>query len=399
MTLPQRWIRFIAVTISFAVILTAYNNCSGVHSVSEEGSFSSLSACKTILIEDFSKGFYPFVRSNCSNCHSSGPGSGFFASNNLNLSFNAFSKKTAEKISQFATSNHKTPYTGTQHRSTINIISQNWEMTKSKYSDCQIAEGNPDLDLPTTPTPTKRMIAKDANPDLNKTISITWNTETEFLNTKDSFKGGQFVLTVRGVTIADGGPAAYQFENLRFINSSAKPAYVNALSILVNGQKIPGDTFLFAERYIPNIPGNNSRRLTAGVNFFTRPSDIAPGQPLKIQLVIGILSEAEIDFKPVTFDKMVAPDGFFNKNCMSCHGGNGGLTFALDQYINIVGRTANSDKILVSPFTLLDNFIYSRINAEDSFMPPTGKVPVDERDRVRDWILDGAPLNDAAIAK
>ncbi|MGE3387327.1 MAG: hypothetical protein AB7K41_11415 [Bdellovibrionales bacterium] len=392
---------FSLVTAAAAVALL-FNNCSPVHT-SGSGDFSSLSACQSVLVDGFQRSFYPFLKSNCANCHAVGPGSGFFASNNASLSFSAFSRKTADKISEFATSTHKPPYTGTQHNAAVAGINQSWNVTKAQYAACQTANGDVP-DVPTTVTPTKMLIAKNANPNLNQTVNLTWNTGTEFVDAANSYAGGQLVVTVRGVTIA-GGPPAYQIENLRFINAGASSAYINGVAVYVNGVKIAGDTYLYVDRYIPNVANNNSRRLAPGANFFPRPVDSPITEPLRIQLAVGVLGASEINFVPTTYTALTNGAGFFATNCVSCHSPDnptppGGYNLGPNNYNNVVGRTANSDKTLVTPFTLSDNFIYQRINDPGSPMPPTGLIePATSRDVIRDWILDGAPLNDAAIAR
>src|SRR5690606_30570177 len=98
-------------------------------------------ACNNILFEEFKKGYYPFLRTNCSTCHASGPGSGFFASTNERLSFNAFMSKGEQKVAEFATSTHKPPNTGTQHTQAINNLRASWAPKQSQFVSCQMSAG------------------------------------------------------------------------------------------------------------------------------------------------------------------------------------------------------------------------------------------------------------------
>ena len=369
-----------------------FNSCAPSHEGNTD--LSSLSVCRPILAEEFKAGYYPFVRANCASCHESGPGSGFFASANADLSFSAFMSKTEAKISQFAMSTHKVPYTGVQLTGAVTVLQNKWASAQSKFADCQAISTNPGDPLPPPPTaPDKFTLPKQANPAAGSTVTIGWNTATDFVNPMNAFNGGSISVTVRANNIS--GVTSYQFENLRFINRGATAALIKSISIYVNDVLVDGETFLYVERYIPNIANNNSRRLAPGAAFFASPI----GQPIDIKIAISVLAAADIDFQPVTYAALTAAGGIFANNCQGCHGSDGGLSLAANSYNTLVGRTANSDKTLVSPSNLVDNYLYQRMNDPASPMPPNGLLQQTDRNKVRDWILDGAPLNDQSIAR
>ena len=376
-----------ALGVAIASIGLLFNNCSPMH-IGSETSLLSLSGCQAILANEFQRGYYPFVKANCNACHTSGPGSGFFASPTPDIAFSYFLEKGYAKISDFAVSTHKPPYTGDQHTTTINQLRASWAPVEAAYNNCKGDDLPPDVGIPD-----KVLVEKTANPAAGATVNLTWNTATDFINPANAYIGGSIVLTVRAVDT--NGVTAYQYENLRFINAGAGAAYIKSLVVYVNNVLVDGESFLYTERYVPNVAGNNSRRLAPAAAFFASPI----GSQIKVKLAVAVLSRSDIDFRPVTYAALTAPGGIFATNCQSCHGASGGVSLAANNYNNVVGRTGASDKTLVSPYSLMDNFLYERMNNVTSPMPPAGLLPQADRDRVRDWILDGAPLNDAAIAR
>lgn len=366
-----------------------YNNCSPTHKGSMVNMLSSVSGCEAMVMSEFQRGFHPFVRANCSACHESGPGSGFFATANPSFALSEFLKKGGNKIADFAISTHKPPYTGTQHTAAVTGLRSRWLEAESRYKSCKAAAGDaPDgFEMPNT---TRMLIAKPANPqNNNNTVNLTWNTGTEFESPEHAYQGGSFVLTVRRVANQNTGLFGYQFENPRFINTSGTAAYLSNIMIYVNDIPV-GPTFLFADRYIPNLQGNNSRRIAPGAAFFASQNAMA----LQVKVAFGLLQASPIDFQPVTYQDLTAANGIFTTSCVSCHSANlseGGVNLAAGNYNNVVGRTANSNLTLVSPYNLIDNLLYQRMSDATAPMPQGGLLPQQQRDRVRDWILDGAP--------
>lgn len=384
-----------------AVVLAGCSKASHNGNAGSEQAFSAVSGCQQIYYKAFQESYYPFVKTNCSQCHTSGPGSGFFASGNAELSFNAFQLKGSAKIAEFAVSSHKPPYTGSQHTAEINTLKSRWAAADGEYNVCVSQSGGtppPPTGGSIIPLPTKMMIAKTANPVTNnQTVVLTWNTGTEFMNAADALANAQITLTVRAVAPA-GGVTAYQFENPRLVNNSGRAAVIKGLAIYVNDTLVDGETFMYVDRYVPGVANNNTRRLAPGAAYFASTL----GTAINVKIAVGVLAAADIDFNPPTYQTLTAAGGIFANSCVGCHSVApvpGGVTITANSYNLLVGRTGASDQVLVSPYTLLNNHLYGRMNTAGAPMPPAGLLPQADRDRIRDWILDGAPLNAAAIAR
>lgn len=391
---------FLRIILSSAVLmvtLLGYQNCAKPTHSSGTATLFSLGGCESILLPTFKRTYYPFVRqqSACVACHKSGPGSGFFASDDPNLSLSSFLNKGYIKVSDFAVSSHKTGYTGAQHQAAINAIKPVWAAAEDQYRDCMVKSG---VDLPaSTPNPTKFLVAKSATvANNNQTITLTWNTGSEFESASNSYPGS-FTIVVRGINV--NGQVGYSFENPRFVNTSPSAALIKNINVFVNDSLVDGETYLYSERYVPNLANNNSRQIKIGAGggaFFPMQ---ALGTAVQVKIAIGTLSAADIDFRPVTYQDLTAAGGIFATSCVGCHGASGGVSLAANNLPNLVGRVGNSGKTLVSPFNLLNNYIYQRMTDATAPMPAGGVLPKDQTDRVRDWILDGAPANAAAIAR
>src|SRR5690606_31101127 len=119
---------------------------------------------------------------NCAACHESGPGSGFFATSNPSFALSEFLKKGGNKISDFAISTHKPPYTGTQHTAAITTLRSRWLSAEQNYKNCKTASGQ-GSDGFEMPNALRMLVAKPANPqNNNNTVNLTWNTGTEFVD-------------------------------------------------------------------------------------------------------------------------------------------------------------------------------------------------------------------------
>lgn len=387
-----------------ATILIVFQNCSPQHSgpfLTSSASVGLNKACQEILKNAWLAGYRPFTQqtSACVGCHTSGPGSGFFASADADIGFAAFMTKGEAKISEFAVNpSHKPPNTGAVHQTQITALKASWATAQGSYNACLSNSGGGG-----PPgggggggviQPTKMTLAKTANPANNAVVTLTYNLGTEMMNAADAFAGGSLVISVRAVTIA-GNVTGYQFENLRLINASPTSAFINSLNLYVNDQLVDGESYLYVERYVPNVANNNSRRLIPGAVFLASPI----GTAINVKFAIGQIKAADIDFRPTTYTALTAAGGIFQASCVGCHGASGGFSLAANNFANVVGRKGVSNLTLAAPFNLGDSLIYQRMSSAGAPMPTGGLLPKEQVDRVRDWILDGAPLNDAAIAR
>jgi predicted CxxxxCH...CXXCH cytochrome family protein len=93
-----------------------------------------------------------------------------------------------------------------------------------------------------------------------------------------------------------------------------------------------------------------------------------------------------------------AVQGIFNANCLACHGASasplGGLDLETDPYAALVNVPAvsNSSLLRVLPTDPDASLLVQKLEGTAGLMmPPTGALPTDKIQLVRDWIADGAP--------
>ncbi|MBX9766394.1 MAG: hypothetical protein K2X47_03905 [Bdellovibrionales bacterium] len=142
--------------VTIALLALSFQNCAPmkatdgqVSSPSKEGqqvipnpqqppiiSDEQLAKCQIVLLESFQKTTYPFLVTNCSACHSSGPGNGFFASEDSAAAFEAYTKKGDTKIFAFAIGSHKQPFTGPQHTASIESLKAEATRRDLAYKAC-----------------------------------------------------------------------------------------------------------------------------------------------------------------------------------------------------------------------------------------------------------------------
>jgi mono/diheme cytochrome c family protein len=417
--------------LSLILVPFFYNSCAGKH---DEGSLnlsSTKGICDAILKAEFETGYWPFVRDvrACVGCHATGPGSGFFANSNLDLAYDAFKAKGEATIASYATDkavHAKGNKTGEQfHIDTVALLRPKWTAAQAAYNECAIANANhddDDTDNPEIVVPSKFTIKKSYTtapivPPANTsaTVTMSWDLGTQMEKAADNVAGLTFEMILTAQDLGSGN-TQYSFNNPRLINASASAAYIKGIAVKVNGVLIPkGSAFYNVERYVPNVAQNNTRQLTrslGGAIFFISPID----KPIDVQVGFIKVGAADITFQPLTLQQLNAAGGIFAVNCAGCHGASGG--FSVANVNNMVGAYGTSLVTLVTPYVLGKSYIYGSINnypvenptyntdpamtADNkgaSPMPVAGIMSQADRDRVRDWILDGAPAAAANIRR
>jgi hypothetical protein len=112
-----------------------------------------------------------------------------------------------------------------------------------------------------------------------------------------------------------------------------------------------------------------------------------------LEIIISILGTLPV----VSFSGQIQP--IFNSQCISCHGGNGGLTITASvSYNNLVNRNAQSScpsLKRVLPNDADNSVLYKKVSGTTcgSQMPPSGALSTSDITLVRDWINQGANNN------
>lgn len=355
------------------------------------GVAAAVARCESARRSAYSSTYYPFLKTNCAVCHATGPGSGFFAAPGLAVAYGAFVTKGEAKVYEYATGGGSPGSHGgfgAAQKAVADGFRGRWTAAQSAYDSCIAATGETNTSAASIPVPSKFTVAKSFTvTGPTAPVTMSWNTETEMLSAAQKFNGGTFSM-ILSVTDLGAGQGLYEFRNPRFVNANpAGAALLKGIAVKVDGTLIPGGTtFYDLERYIPNLAGNNSRTLTlnaGGAITFAAPINVA----MNISVGFSILELANFTFDPPTFQTLSTNGGIFVAKCQGCHGNQGGLN--MTTYNNVVGSVAASNLTIVSKWSLETSELYRQ--TEGGFMPTSAPLTQPEKDRVRDWILDGAP--------
>jgi hypothetical protein len=208
---------------------------------------------------------------------------------------------------------------------------------------------------------------------------------------RDQTPGGQCSLESESIDFG-GVPVGQSADRaMRLINTGSVDLIVDIASPcpeieVVSGAGFTilgaGDTLVAVLRFIPSSAG-----------MFQ--CEIATGPDCANITVTGTGTSVAT----VSFSSDIQP--VFNNNCVTCHGSNGnaGLDLrALSSHGNLVSvlSTGYQPAVRVKPFDLDGSVLYGKVTNSGQYgqqMPPPGALPQSEKDRLRVWILEGAPDN------
>lgn len=379
-----RWLRIAGpFCISFIMSGCAPTHSDGSLDSSGEQLGYGRGVCGALLRAEFESGYRPFLQANCINCHvSGGEGKGAFADNNLELSYDAFSGAGFQKVSEFAVNpSHKAPYTGSQHSGVMDSTRASWLEVEIQYNECLTNNRRNDDDPPPgdPPPSTPRLVT------IEKVISATssyvvknFDLETEMAPGNSTFVGAKLQLEVRSFSTPTG-EMNYNFRNPKLF-AGGIALQITDLRISINGIIYEeGTTWKSVNR---KIPANQNRDLSTGV--LIREGLIKDSDTMGLS--IGAL--VTTTFSPARFSQLVASGGTFSRACVGCHGANNPRAG-----LNILNYQDMLNHFVFVPFDPASGSLLSRMNNGTNPMPPSGLVPVAERQAIEDWILDGAPNN------
>lgn len=135
------------VSVAAVSLSVAFVNCG--KSEKNEESASTLTntklsdePCENELMNFYTRSYHPFLMTNCSSCHSKGPGKGQFANSDPVTAYKDFMQVGYSKVSANAISDgHNPPYSGSQHTLTINELKLTWLKALSEYDVCLGGDG------------------------------------------------------------------------------------------------------------------------------------------------------------------------------------------------------------------------------------------------------------------
>lgn len=186
----KRILQFLLLSL---VLVTSYNNCSKGFNTSGEDEASSKSSlglvegglCEEALLGLFNRGYYQFVRSNCTSCHASDSDKPQFASPDMSWAYKVFMDKGYTKVSDNAISiGHQPPYTGPQHTQSVNEMRLEWQQGIREFNQCKgtaaISESvDPAQTLSLETQPYELPDLEITLPTADKPLKITWDLNSE----------------------------------------------------------------------------------------------------------------------------------------------------------------------------------------------------------------------------
>lgn len=414
-------IRMIKIVLTAALFMSLpflYNSCGsptgGGKGSSTNGSASFSSACDTELNKVFQATYYPFVRTWCAGCHSSARdpvgARAHFADADPFVAYNSFIRVSATAQSNMNSVNHQGGYSknsiAANPDTILTPLSNSWSVGESTYIVCKGG----------TPPPDKYTVSKTVTPALPATANVgenlgpvtnfSFNTATEMSPSSGINHPGLFEMSVRTfLTVTQEGvrTTGYYFSNPRYTNNGTTAALIRGVGLRIDGVRVTsGQTFYASQRYVPNLTGNNRRTLgaTGAIPLYRATSSGTPpvAAPLRVEVAFSAVGTASIDFQPPGYANLIAAGGALN-TCLACHntGGANANNITISNLANIAAIiTLTGNGISGTPGIVKgspeSSGLFRHMNGIGSVMPPAGLRPQAERDRLRDWILDGAPL-------
>lgn len=296
--------------ISFAVLVLFFNNCKGnseaaldLSATSGASISASTGASGTLCEQDiknlYARGWHEFLKTNCTVCHSNGPGKGRFANADLEIAYADFSAIGYVKVSGNAVnSSHNPPYSGVQHTQIVNELKVEWQKGLQDYATCSGTTGA---------VPQESQIEKITLKSVSKVIGtaadgvpipITFDLNTEITRIKGttpiaSLPGAKFTIYVTRLKNA-GGFTYYTFSRPKVFGSTVD-AQIQGIFVNINGFLLNyPTTFSFVDKGIRAGSTNTSLNDVSGV--LSTGSLVAP----KVILPTDTLSVSFIDIKKVT---------------------------------------------------------------------------------------------------
>jgi hypothetical protein len=298
--------------LSCAVLVLFFNNCKGKsdgtlqldsssfsNSTENQGSGATGTKCEQDIKNLYARGWQQFLKTNCTTCHSNGPGKGRFANADLETAYNEFQQAGYTKVARNAVnSSHNPPYTGVQHIQKANELKLEWLKGLQDFAKCTgDASYIPEalqIEKITLKTKTPKVIGAA---DDGVAIPITFDLNTDLIRTNGtdplpSLPGGKFTIYVTRLKNA-GGFSYYTFSSPKIHNATVD-SYIEGIFININGLLLNyPTTFSFVKQNIRRGTTNDNMGDLSGL--ISTGSLVAP----KVILPTDTLTISFIDIKKV----------------------------------------------------------------------------------------------------
>lgn len=377
------------------LLLFAFNNCGefiAEQDLSSSGSYQVI--CEGQLKAAYQRTYHTFLKNNCNACHSA-----IHGSNDLNISFNAFSARGEELIDYQATHAHGGNNFTSAMQTEIDKFKPSWTNAKNNYDDC-LEQGANDDGVTTNSLKTASKIIPNIQNTLNNNtwITVEWDLENDVEeNAKGKFKA---MLRVEAkLNQVNGFASGLLIRNPKMkLKTGSQNISVANMMIYIDGKKqIAVTTYsgvskiINSEVYTDLVKGsgaayaiyeNLSATTQVGFDFnevrhttASPEDDVAPiiETPVLVDIPVVPIPDGGVTFVELT--SMTSPYRVFNRSCVSCHGANATII----KLTNYETAKANADRIV------------ARMNDVNSPMPPSGLLNQNDRDLVRSWVNTGTP--------
>lgn len=277
----RKLFQIIIFTVLFLTVPMTYNSCSSNHSSVEDGLTSLAKSCN--LESYFSRTWQPFLQQNCATCHASGgQGSGAFADSNVDIAFSSFTTKGFAKVARFAVNPaHNSPYSGPQHETEINDLSERWSAAEIEAAqtcgDSSIGDGRVREDFSTWMRTTSKPIGAL---EVGDTQTVTWALDQDLLpdNMPANITLDNVEMSVT-VEVRDNlGDIYYAIYDPRLIMDNAiADLKVSGLAFRMNGQLIDNQTTFYRVETSKRKNNTNDVPISSGAMIFegtVRTSDV-----------------------------------------------------------------------------------------------------------------------------
>ena len=354
--------------------------CSANH---ERGNVSASSMCHLSYEDVFRDQYHPFLKKNCSGCHSSGgSGTGAFADPDPSVAIDQFALRGDAINRKAVDPTHQPPYTGSQHEEFINSAKRNWDIANQEALNCMANSDSQESD---------DSIIKDPDPS-SATIELALRSLGDTSTTKKTIKWnlGDSILKPSGISFAETefsidvisqtsptGDMSYELSNPT-LKTGAQALHLVYIDIAINGIKISSaTTYKGVNRRVAAHSSDPLSLTTMVVPYDVRSSD-------RISIGFGFLEV--VDFSPVTLAQLNSGNGVFALQCLSCHNAsNAQGSLDLSQRDPLVAD------YMVSPYNANSSEIFRRMNNPNNPMPPSGLLSDSDIEVVKNWIFAGAP--------
>lgn len=374
------------------LLIFAFNNCTQFSADNELSLGSSLAVCDGQLKAAFQRTYHPFLKNNCTMCHSQAHGSV-----DLNTSYEAFMDKGENLIDYQSSNAHGGNNFDASVGAKIGTFKSSWTRAKDNYLNCleESADSGDTLSLRTN-SKVITNIARTAQD--NSWVPIEWDLETEV----EGMSNGKFNAILRAearLNKINNEIAGLFIRNpsLR-LKSAGKNISVSGLMLYVDNVKQTAVTTYSGVSKIVDMTANinlaNSSgaayvsysdfnaQTTVAVEFneilFTNATPDDPEPPVVLDPVPVDIPLVPVPDGGVTYDQLTSrssPYRVFNRTCVGCHNNNSGR-------LNLTNYETARDN---------SSLIIQRMNSAQSPMPPTGRLRQNDRDLVQSWVNAGSP--------